>query len=129
MGDVSKIERRMYQEAEALRFEEAAALRDRVIALRKVLERQKIVSMDRANKDVVAMQRDGSRVRFFLLSVRGGKLLSGRGFEFRDAGLPEQEILSEFLSRYYGGTRVVPEVVVPFELEDLSLLEGLGLGI
>ncbi len=126
---VRELERRMYQEAEALRFEEAAALRDRVIALRKVLERQKIVSMDRANKDVVAMQRDGSRVRFFLLSVRGGKLLSGRSFEFRDAGLPEQEILSEFLSRYYGRTKVVPEVVIPFELEDLSLLEGLGLEI
>lgn len=126
---VRELEERMHREAEALRFEEAAVLRDRIQALRKVLERQKIVSMDRHDKDVLALARGDSRVRFFLLSVRGGKLLGGRAFEFRDSGLPDQEILLEFLSRYYGGVRVVGEVIVPFALEDTSLPEALGMDV
>lgn len=124
---IEELEERMRREAAALRFEEAALLRDRIQALRRILERQKIVSMDRQDKDVLAMVRGGSRVRFFLLSVRGGKLLGGRAFEFRDSGMPEQEIMLEFLSRYYGPATPVREVVIPFALEDTALPQELGI--
>jgi excinuclease ABC subunit C len=128
---IKELEEKMREKAEALQFEEAAVLRDRLQALRKVLEPQKIVLLDRSNKDVIAFERDGERIRFFLLSIRGGKLLSGRGFEFKDVGLPDQEVLLSFLSRYYQGQgfKASNEVIIPFELEDASMLEGLGIRV
>jgi len=128
---MKELERKMYEKAESLDFEEAALLRDRLQALRKVLEPQKIVLLDRSNKDVIAFERNGERVRFFLLSIRGGKLLSGKGFEFKDVGLPEEEVLLSFLSQYYQGQgfKASNEVIVPFELEDASMLESLGIRV
>ena len=118
------LEEQMRKEAEALNFEEAARLRDRITALRKVLERQRVVSLDLADRDVIAMLRHRGKVGVYVLSIRGGKLLGGRFFDFKDVGLPDQEVLSSFLSRYYSrGRYVPPEVVVPFELEDASLIE------
>lgn len=126
-GVIRELEGRMRREAEALNFEEAARLRDRILALKKVLERQRVVSFDQAFRDVIALRREGAEVGIYVLSIRGGKLLSGRAFRFRDVGLPEQEVLSSFLSRYYSrGRYVPPEVVVPFELEDAPFIETLG---
>jgi len=123
------LEEQMRKEAEALNFEEAARLRDRITALRKVLERQRVVSLDLADRDVIAMLRHRGKVGVYVLSIRGGKLLGGRFFDFKDVGLPDQEVLSSFLSRYYSrGRYVPPEVVVPFELEDASLIEA-SLGV
>lgn len=126
---VVELERKMYEEAQALRFEEASVLRDKVFALRRVLERQKVLSLDRRDRDVIALERDQEKVRVFVLSVRGGKLLSGRPFEFKEVGLPEEEVLSSFISRYYGTIKVVPEVIVPWELEDATLWEAMGVDV
>lgn len=124
---INELHERMQRAAEELNFEEAARLRDRIAALRKVLERQKVISLDQASRDVIAFLKKEGRVGIYVLSIRGGKLLGGRAFEFRDVGLPDQEILSSFLSRYYSkGRYVPPEVIVPFELEDASFIEGLG---
>lgn len=126
---VRELERKMHEEAQALRFEEASVLRDRVFALRRVLERQKVLSLDRRDRDVIALERDQEKVRVFVLSVRGGKLLSGRTFEFKEVGLPEEEVLSSFISRYYGTVKVVPEVIIPWELEDATFWEAVGIDV
>lgn len=126
---VKELEGKMYEEAQALRFEEASVLRDRVFALRKVLERQKVLSLDRRDRDVIALEKDREKVKVFVLSIRGGKLLSGRPFEFKEVGLPEEEVLSSFISRYYGTMKVVPEVIIPWEIEDASFWEALGVDV
>lgn len=126
---IKELEQKMYEEAQALRFEEAGVLRDRVFALRRVLERQKVLSLDRRDRDVIALEKDQEKVRLFVLSVRGGKLLSGRPFEFKEVGLPEEEVLSSFISRYYGTVRVVPEVIIPWELDDATFWKAVGVDI
>jgi len=115
---------RMDQEAAALRFEEAARIRDRLAALERITERQKVIAQDSSHRDAVGMARQGGKVGMQVLFIRGGRLLGGRFFAIKDAGLPDQEVLSTFLHQFYKeGQFIPPEILVPFSLEDAPVLE------
>ncbi|MCJ7547847.1 MAG: excinuclease ABC subunit UvrC [Deltaproteobacteria bacterium] len=115
---------RMDQEAAALRFEEAARIRDRLAALERITERQKVIAQDSSHRDAVGMARQGGKMGMQVLFIRGGRLLGGRFFAIKDAGLPDQEGLSTFLHQFYKeGQFIPPEILVPFSLEDAPVLE------
>jgi excinuclease ABC subunit C len=118
------LHKRMDQEAAALRFEEAAKIRDRLAALERITERQKVITRESAHRDAVGMARQGGKVGIQILFIRGGRLLGGRFFSIKDAGLPEQEVFSTFLHQFYKEGQFIPqEILVPFSLEDAPLLE------
>ena len=122
---IEEMRKKMEEAAEELRFEEAARLRDRIASLSKIVERQKVVTMGTANQDVLSMVRHGGKIGLYVLNIRGGKLLGGQYFQLRDVGLPDEEVISSFLRRFYQKGRYIPqEVVVPEELEDASLLSA-----
>ncbi len=119
-----KLRKRMDQEAAALRFEEAARIRDRLAALERITERQKVITQDSSHRDAVGMARQGGKVGIQVLFIRGGRLLGGRFFAIKDAGLPDQEVLSTFLHQFYKEGQFIPsEVLVPISLEDAPILE------
>ena len=120
---IEEMRRKMEEAAEGLRFEEAARLRDRIASLEKIVERQKVVTMGPVHQDVLSMVRHGGKIGIYVLNIRGGKLLGGQYFQLKDVGLPDEEVLSSFLRRFYQKGRYIPqEVVVPEELEDAPLL-------
>jgi excinuclease ABC subunit C len=107
-----------------LRFEEAARIRDRLAALERITERQKVIVQDSSHRDAVGMARQGKKVGIQVLFIRGGMLLGGRFFSIKDAGLPDQEVLSTFLHQFYKEGQFIPqEILVSFPLEDASVLE------
>jgi len=119
-----KMRKRMDQEAAALRFEEAARIRDRLAALERITERQKVIIQDSSHRDAVGMARQGGKVGIQLLFIRGGSLLGGRFFAIKDAGLPDQEVISTFLRQFYKEGQFIPsEVLVSISLEDAPVLE------
>jgi excinuclease ABC subunit C len=119
-----ELRKRMDQEAAALRFEEAARIRDRLAALERITERQKVIAPDSSHRDAVGMARQGGKIGIQLLFIRGGRLLGGRFFAIKDAGLPDQEVLSTFLHQFYKEGQFIPqEILVPFSLEDTPVLE------
>ncbi|OGP82804.1 MAG: excinuclease ABC subunit C [Deltaproteobacteria bacterium RBG_16_54_11] len=121
---VEELRRRMEDEAQALRFEEAARTRDRLAALERIIEGQKVVSQDSSHRDAVGIARQGGKVGIQILFVRGGKLLGGRFFTITDSGLPDREIISSFVRQFYGQGRFIPqEILVPVPLEDAPVLE------
>lgn len=114
----------------AERFEEAARLRDRITAIDKIAERQKVVSHGGGDRDVFGYYREGGFVEAQVLLVRAGKLVGHHSYQFEDYDLPDDEVLSSLLGRFYAGDRFIPdEVLLPFVVEGLEALATYLLGL
>ena len=99
--------RRLTQEmetaADEMKFERAAVLRDRVQALNKVRERQKIISTEEVDQDVVGVVRQGSEACVRALLRAQGPAASGgsRSSSSKVSGWSDGEILSAFVRQFY----------------------------
>jgi excinuclease ABC subunit C len=121
---IEELHSRMDQEAEELRFEEAARTRDRLAALKRIIEGQRVVAHDNSHRDAIALARGGGKASLQVLFVRGGRLLGGRAFIIKDSGLPDQEVISTFLHQFYGEGQFIPqEILVAVPLDDAVFLE------
>ncbi|MEE8557774.1 MAG: excinuclease ABC subunit UvrC [Myxococcota bacterium] len=117
---------RMKEAAEEERFEEAARLRDRLLAVERTVERQVMISTHFVDRDVFALAREAGRVEVQILHVRQGKLLGNSTQSFREVRLDDAEVLSSLLGQFYEGDRGLPrEVLVPLEVEGSEALEEL----
>jgi excinuclease ABC subunit C len=110
-----RLRARMDEAAAALRFEDAARLRDQLQAVERSLEKQRVLMADRADRDVVGLHREGPDLVVQVLSMRGGKLQDSRSHPFREQEFPDDEILSSFLSLYYEQNPAPEEVLLPLE--------------
>jgi excinuclease ABC subunit C len=120
---VKDLESRMLAAAEGERFEEAARLRDRIAAIGKVAERQQVLAHEGGDRDVFGLYREGGFVEAQVLLVRSGKLVGHHTYHFEGHDLPDEEVLSSLLGRFYEGGRFVPsEVLLPFEIEGVEAL-------
>ncbi|MEK7773619.1 MAG: excinuclease ABC subunit UvrC, partial [Deltaproteobacteria bacterium] len=115
---------RMEEAAATLDFEKAAGLRDRISAIREMLEEQKVVTHRGVDQDVFFLARDGSAAAVQTLFIRQGRLVGGNPYFFEDSGLPDTEVTSSFLAEFYRGERYVPdEAILPFKIEDAGVME------
>ena len=107
------------------KFEVAARLRDRVQALNTVRERQKIISTEDSDLDIVGLVRQGGDACVQLFFVRRGRLLGRESFFFdRLAGAPEGEILSAFLRQFYAReVTPPPEILLSADVPEAELTE------
>ncbi len=118
------LSREMEAAAAETKFERAALLRDQIQSLNKVRERQKIISTEQVDQDVVGVVRQGSDACVELFFVRKGRLVGQEAFFFdRVAGWSDGEILSAFVRQFYG-KRVTPapEVLLSEELPEAELV-------
>lgn len=123
---VAQLTTRMQEAAEALRFEEAARLRDQIRALTQTGERQHVATPLGNDQDIIGMYREGGFVEIQILLVRGGKLVGNIGYSFDDNEFPDEEVLAELLTQFYQGERFVPdEIILPVTLEDVAAREEL----
>src|SRR5438477_1133437 len=84
------------------KFERAAVLRDQIQSLKKVLERQKIISTEEVDQDVIGVVRQGADACVELFFVRKGRLVGQEAFFFdKVAGWSDGEILSAFVRQFY----------------------------
>jgi excinuclease ABC subunit C len=105
------------------KFEQAARLRDRVQALNTVRERQKIISTEDSDQDIVGVVRQGEDACVQLFFVRRGRLLGRESFFFgRLSGSSEGEVLSAFLSQFYAREVVPPpEILLSADVPEAEL--------
>ena len=121
---ISKIKAQMKAAAENQEIERAAALRDKMFALKKTVEKQVSVTSDFKDRDVVAMVIDENVTAAVLLRVRGGFLLGSRQFDFESAIGSIDQQMSAFLRQLYGEHRdIPPQILVNCWPEDLHIIE------
>ncbi len=119
--DLSRsLRRRMEAAAGALDYEQAAVFRDQLQAVETVVQRQRIVSENRTDQDVIAIARDQWGACVQIMFVRGGKLVGNDHFMLGGAdGADDAETLSSFVREYYSQTSSIPqEVLLESEIED-----------
>ncbi len=106
------------------KFERAALLRDQIQSLNKVRERQKIISTDLVDQDVVGVVRQGNDACVELFFVRKGRLVGQEAFFFdRVAGWKDGEILAAFVEQFYGKqVTPAPEILLSEEVPETELL-------
>ena len=129
-GKFSEVERdltdQMNAAAEALEFEKAASIRDRIRAITLLGKRQKVVSGYLADTDVLGLYTGEVRSAVAVLHFREGDL-TGRDLElFPTQGESGEEILSAFLVQYYGGRGILPrQILLPESPEDAEVISRL----
>ena len=107
-------------------FERAALYRDRLTALRHVLERQQAKTFSLGTVDVIGFARDERSANAQVFLTRDGLLTDRRSFTLEGVeGTADQEVFERFFGEYYGAALFVPpEIVVPPSVEGLEALGG-----
>lgn len=119
-GDVKPVledlEKKMRAASHARAFEKAAKYRDQIRAVKRIVEKQHVISVKRENQDVVSVVKIDGVAGVNIFSVRGGKLLGKANFILQHTEHAfEHDILEAFLQQYY--TQVVDfpaEIIVPY---------------
>ncbi|CAN1552460.1 UvrC Nuclease subunit of the excinuclease complex [Fimbriimonadaceae bacterium] len=115
----------MEKAAENLDFEKAAGIRDQILAIEKVLQRQKVLSSDAVDQDVIAVVKDERGAAIQMLYIRGGKLIGQRQYMLDGAmEVPPAEAVQEFVKQYYADAPEIPrEVLLPLEIEERNIVQ------
>jgi len=121
---LESLQEKMKEESERLHFEAAARIRDQITHIERVIEKQKIVSQDFVDQDVIGFHREDHKIIVYPLFVRAGRLMGGRGFVFPSTGLLDAEILSSFLFQYYREGKFIPEqILIPESIPEQDFVE------
>ncbi|BDZ68424.1 hypothetical protein GCM10025860_18720 [Methanobacterium ferruginis] len=105
-------------------YEKAAVIRDQLLSLGEVMEKQKMEFNRNLDQDVIALSNDGEIVVMVVFRVRDGKIMGKEDFLMEGAqeNTP-QEILAAFIKQYYSGPRQVPsEILLPVMIQDKKLI-------
>ena len=121
---IASLQREMEGLAGRMKFEEAAQLRDRIKGLRAYSERQKVVSMDLKERDIVAFAAEGDDACGVIFKVREGKMVGRRHHYMGNVeNHSEREILEALVKLYYLEADYIPnEILVPVPPEDAGTL-------
>ena len=106
-NSVKQLTAQMEQAAENLEFERAARIRDKIAAVKKMGDKQKVVANKVLDEDVIASFSDGSKTCFQVFRFEGGRLFDRESF-IVDSGDSDTE---EFILRYYTLRPDVPKNV------------------
>ncbi len=107
------LERKMAEASDAEEFERAAVYRDRLAAVRALMERQRVAGESLATADVVAVAVDGRDANAQVFQVRDGVLAERQSFYLANEGeRDEGEVTEEFLAQYYSQVPAIPRLIV-----------------
>ncbi|HVG93457.1 MAG TPA: excinuclease ABC subunit UvrC [Planctomycetota bacterium] len=119
-GLLDRLRAEMERASDALEFERAALLRDRLEALEQSIARQQAVSPDMADRDVVAVATGEGVAVVAVLFVRDGHLVAARAYPQRTL-LARRDVLTAFLAQFHAAGKIVPpEVLVEEEPDDVE---------
>jgi excinuclease ABC subunit C len=123
---VRRLDRRMREAAEGLEFEQAARLRDRLVSVRKAIEKQQMVTEKPEDLDVVGLTEDELEAAVQVFFVRRGRVVGRKGFVVdKVEDLSRPQLIGSLLEQLYAEpTLGIPrEVLVPDDPEDRDLYE------
>jgi excinuclease ABC subunit C len=121
---VVRIKAEMLEASENLKFEKAAALRDQLVAIERVVEKQKVITAEQIDSDVIAFARSNGEACVQVFFIRAGKLI-GREYFVLEGTEDESgpQIIEQFVKQFYDEAAYVPsEVLLPDEIEEARII-------
>jgi excinuclease ABC subunit C len=110
------LERKMEEAASAEEFERAAVYRDRLEAVRALMQRRSVAGDSLENADVIAVAAQDETANAQVFQVRDGILAERQSFYMANAGeRDEGEVLEEFIAQYYSAAPAIPRLIVAGE--------------
>ena len=127
-GRQEQVARRLRQEmnaaSQATDYERAADMRDKLRAIERTMESQKMAAFARTQLDVLGYARSGGGAAVQLFAIRDGTTVARDIFLLENVGdSPDNEALSAFIKQYYAAaSSIPPRVLVPRVLPDAGEL-------
>ncbi len=124
---IMELEQRMWREAKAQRYEQAAILRDQLLALREIVRNQEVITQDRTARDVIGLAKGEKSAVAVIFRIREGKIVAREEYLFTSAPeVTDEEILEGVLRSVYTHTADLPsEIVLPVPVGESELFERL----
>ncbi len=121
---VSRLQVEMNAAADQLNFEKAAQIRDQLQSIERVVEKQKVITSDQTNSDVLAIARSNNEACIQVFFIRNGKLLGREYFVMEGTEeIPNEQVMGEFLKQFYTEAAVIPDrVLLPNEVEEAQII-------
>ena len=119
---IQLLQKKMEDAAEKLDFEYAAKLRDRINAIKKLNDKQKVVMCTYKNQDVFALARMENTACIATLVFRNSKLVDKKHF-IVDAFTDQNDLYCQFFERYYDTNEIPPRILVDIDFDGREVLE------
>jgi len=126
---IEELEKRMLKLSEKMRFEEAATIRDRIRAIEKAWESQKVIAPELGDVDVIGLYREGSEVSFNVFFIRNGIMIGSKDYFIKNIGdFSDRELMRTFIMQLYAKEIIPPsEIITPvLPAESKSLAKWLS---
>ena len=112
-GVLKKLRKDMEDAAAVMRYEKAAAIRDKIRDVEGLMERQIAIRTDRSEQDLIALAQDGLDAMIQILYVRGGRMVGGDHFALpREGGEDPGDVIASFMTQYYEQAGLIPRNVL-----------------
>jgi excinuclease ABC subunit C len=118
-----RLKDQMDEAASRMEFEQAALVRDQISAVERVIQRQRITTVRRADQDVLGLAQDETEACVEVFNVREGKVVSRDHFILQAGSTEPGEVLSSFIQQFYDRATHVPrELLLHHPVEDEGVL-------
>ncbi|MBE0684466.1 MAG: excinuclease ABC subunit UvrC [Anaerolineaceae bacterium] len=121
---VDRLEVEMAGAAESMAFEKAATIRDQIRAINQIVEKQKVVSTEEKDSDIIALAREDRDACVQIFFIRNGKLIGREYFILEGTEeAQDQEVIKEFLKQFYSEAANIPStVLLPNDIEEMNII-------
>ncbi|MBK5929027.1 excinuclease ABC subunit UvrC [Halochromatium salexigens] len=121
---IAELGERMEQAAEALEFERAAVLRDQIVTLQRIQQRQ-YVTADGGDVDIIAAVEEAGTVCIQVFFIRAGRNLGNKAFFPQvPTDADQAAVLAGFLAQFYVDKEIPPEVLLNAEPDEAAFLSA-----
>lgn len=108
-----ELEERMKTASRDLQFEQAARVRDQLAAVRRVIERQQMVTQKKEDCDVIAFSGDELEASIQVFFIRSGRVVGRKGFIVdKVEDLTDGELVGSFIETFYADQQEIPREVL-----------------
>ena len=122
---IKELNLEMKEASKKLDFEKAAYLRDKIQAIERVSEKQKVSNISENNIDVIGIAKSELEMCIEIFFVRGSKMVGREHYFYTDLkDMEDSEILSGFIKQYYLDNPNIPnKIMIKEEIEDKETIE------
>ena len=122
---IKELKEDMKEASKKLDYEKAAMIRDKILAIERVSEKQKVSNISENSIDVIGIAKSELQVCIEIFFVRGSKMIGREHYFYQDLkDMDDKEILSGFIKQYYLDNPNIPsKIMIREEIEDKEVVE------